>query len=307
MNIFLTGATGNIGSHTLDALLADGHPVRALVYEGELAKRHRGKVEVVRSDIRALTAEHVGSPDVVIHLAFIIPPACLERPDEARAINVGGTERLISLMQGSKAKLLFASTLDVYGHTAHLPPPRRITDPVQVTDVYSEHKITCEQRVQASGLTWGILRYADVPPLELRSPIPIMFELPLQQRIECIHPHDAGFATAKAAAHAETWGRIWHIGGGKRCQLTYGQYLAKLFAAMELGGELPESAFTKNPWPTDWLDTDESQRVFQFQRHGFEDIVRDIAALLGWRRPFARLARPLVRRHMLKLSKYYRA
>jgi hypothetical protein len=75
---------------------------------------------------------------------------------------------------------------------------------------------------------------------------------------------------------------------------------------MELGAPLPERAFTTTPYCTDWLDTEESQQLFQYQRASFDDIVRDVAALLGWRRPFARLARPLVRRHMLRMSPYYR-
>jgi hypothetical protein len=97
------------------------------------------------------------------------------------------------------------------------------------------------------------------------------------------------------------------VGGGKSCQLTYGQYLQKLLAAMEMGGPLPESAFTKTPYVTDWLDTDESQRTFQYQRHSFDDIVRDIAALLtGVKRSLARLSQPVVREYMLGLSPYYR-
>jgi hypothetical protein len=74
-----------------------------------------------------------------------------------------------------------------------------------------------------------------------------------------------------------------------------------------MGGPLPESAFTTRPYVTDWLDTEESQRVFQYQRHGFDDIVRDIAALLtGLKRKLARLSQPVVREYMLGLSPYYR-
>ena len=73
-----------------------------------------------------------------------------------------------------------------------------------------------------------------------------------------------------------------------------------------MGGPLPESAFSETPYCTDWLDTEESQRVFEYQRHSFEDIVRDVAALLGWRRSLARLSQPVVREYMLGMSPYYR-
>jgi UDP-glucose 4-epimerase len=315
MRVLVTGAFGNIGSHTVDALLDAGHDVRALrfgrsrVHPARRARWAR-HVEVVDGDVCApatLTAA-VRDVDVVIHLAAVIPPACLEAPEAARLVNVDGTRNLIAALQANPrpARLLFASTLDVFGHTAHLPPPRRVDDPVQATDVYTGHKLECETLVRTSGLTWAILRYADVPPMELRGPVPIMFDIPLAQRIEAIHPVDAGLATARAASGDEAWSRTWLIGGGRTCQLRYGEYLARLFAAMELGAPLPEHAFTTSPYCTDWLDTEESQRVFQYQRASFDDIVRDVSALLGWRRPFARLARPLVRRHMLAMSPYYR-
>ena len=313
--MLVTGAFGNIGSHTVDALLDEGHTVRALRFGRERvhpARRARWaqEVEVVDGDLRqpgALDAV-VRDVDVVIHLAFVIPPACLEAPEAARRLNVDGTRHLIETLraQAPRARLLFASTLDVFGHTAHLPPPRRRDDPVQAPDVYTQHKLECEALVRASGLAWGIVRFADVPPLELRGPVPIMFDIPLAQRIEAIHPVDAGLATARAAAHEATWGQIWLIGGGPSCQLTYGAYLERLFAAMELGPPLPERAFTTSPYCTDWLDTEDSQRLFQYQRASFDDLVRDLSALLGWRRPLARLARPLVRQHMLRMSPYYR-
>src|SRR5262249_24489438 len=153
--------------------------------------------------------------------------------------------------------------------------PRRGDDPVEATHAYTQHKLECEAMVRASRPTWGIVRYADVPPPELRGPAPLMFEIPLAQRIEALHPLDPGVATARAAAHEATWGRTWNLGGGPRCQVRYGDYLARMFAAMEMGPPLPERAFTTRPYCTDWLDTEESERTFRYQVRGFDDIVRD--------------------------------
>jgi hypothetical protein len=76
---------------------------------------------------------------------------------------------------------------------------------------------------------------------------------------------------------------------------------------MGMGGPLPDEAFTTEPYCTDWLDTTDGERAFRYQRHGFDDIVRDMQALLGWRKPFTRLVRPFVRRQMLALSPYFKA
>ena len=314
MNVLVTGAFGNIGSNAVASLLDAGHGVRGLSADWNrdrtVARAFGERLEVLRGDVRSpsdLDAA-VDGRDVIVHLAYVIPPQCLEKPEESRAVNVGGTRNVIDAAQragersGKPPRLIFASTLDVYGHTSHLEPPRRVTDPVAATDEYTQHKIECEQLVRESGLRWSILRFADVPPIALRDPHPIMFTIPLAQRIEMIHPRDAGLAVANAVASEEVCDRILNIGGGRRCQVTYGQYLDALLDAMGIG-PLPAEWFTTKPYCTDWLDTDDSQRLLRYQRHGFDDVVREVAALLGWRAPLVRALRPLIRRRIGRLSR----
>ena len=129
MRILLTGAFGNIGAHTLPQLLADGHTVRCFdvvsATNRRLAARWRDQVEVVWGDLRypADVAAAVQGQDLVIHLAFVVPRLSVtgvnseERPDWARAVNVGGTMNLLSAMQAcpQPPRLIFASSLHVYG------------------------------------------------------------------------------------------------------------------------------------------------------------------------------------------------
>jgi hypothetical protein len=70
---------------------------------------------------------------------------------------------------------------------------------------------------------------------------------------------------------------------------------------------LPEEAFGATPFPTDWLDTAESQQLLQYQRHTLEDYVRDMRAELGARRHLIRLFRPLARYLLVKQSAHYHA
>jgi UDP-glucose 4-epimerase len=314
MNVLVTGAFGNVGSNVVASLVEQGHRVRGLTpdrkRERAVIDRFAGRVDVVEGDVRraADLAAAVAGQDVVVHLAFVIPPLCHEQPGLAEGVNVGGTRNLIEAMQqegartGTTTKLVFASTLDVYGRTSHLEPPRRVDDPVEATDNYSAHKIECERMVRDSGLAWCILRFADVPPIALRDPHPIMFSIPLAQRIEMIHPRDVGLAVANAVSCSEAWGRVLNIGGGRRCQVTYGDYLAAMMRAMGMGGPLPEEWFTTTPYCTDWLDTAESERLLRYQRSSFEDVIRETAALLGWRAPFVRLLQPLIRRRIGRLA-----
>jgi nucleoside-diphosphate-sugar epimerase len=73
MRIFLTGATGYIGSAVLDALLRGGHDITALVRDNEKAKRlaERGARPVVGTlaDVRSFSAA-ADAQDGYVHTAF---------------------------------------------------------------------------------------------------------------------------------------------------------------------------------------------------------------------------------------------
>jgi UDP-glucose 4-epimerase len=312
MNVLVTGGFGNIGRSAVEALLASAHRVRVLSSRKARHERtaRRLGTDVVWGDIRRPedVAAALRDQDAVVHLAAILPPDSEATPALARDVNVEGTRTLLAgaVARPAPPRFLFASTFDVFGRTTHLPPPRRLSDPVVATDAYTGHKIQAEALVRASGLEHVILRFADVPRMELRPAHPIMFEIPLDTRIETLHTKDAGLAVGRALACPEAWGRTLLVGGGPRCQVYFRDYLAGFLTAMGVG-PLPEEAFGTTPYPTDWIDTEESEGLLRYQRHSFDDIVREIASLLGWRRALMPLLRPLVRRRMLSLSPYWRA
>src|SRR6185437_12209318 len=97
-----------------------------------------------------------------------------------------------------------------------------------------------------------------------------------------------------------------NIGGGPRCQHLYRDYLGAFLDAMGIG-RLPDEAFSTEPYCTDWLDTEESERMLRYQQHTLDDVVRETAALLGWRRPLARMLQPVVRASILRMSPAWRA
>lgn len=314
MKVVVTGAFGNLGASALQELLRQGHTVRAFGRPSRratrLARRFAGSVDIAWGDVRSRrdVARAVHGQDVVVHLAYVLPPASEDDPTRAQAINVGGTATLIDVArdQPQPPRFLFASSFDVFGPTQNQAPPRRASDPVQATDAYSHHKLACEEAVRTSGLEWAIFRFADVPPLAGRRPHPIMFRIPLETRFEVLHPHDAGLAIANALHCPEVWGTIVLIGGGASCQVRYRDYLGAMLDAMGIG-PIPEEAFGHEPYCTDWLDTTESQRWLTYQRHTFADVIHDVTAAAGPARHLAPLVRPLVRSWILHMSPYYRA
>ena len=314
MRILLTGAFGNIGMSTLQELLRQGHQVRCFVPRHKAnertARRFAGKIELIQGDIRrpADLSTAVQNQDAVIHMAYMIPPRSEDQPGLARSINVDGTRNLLAAASSlpRPPKFFFASSFDVFGHTQDQPPPRKVTDPVQATDHYTAHKIACEEMVKTSGLEWAIFRFTDVPPLGLRSPHPIMFRIPLTTRFEVIHTYDAGLAVANGMRSDAIWNRILLIGGGPGCQMLYRDYLGRMLEMMGIG-MLPESAFGTEPYSTDWVDSEESQRLLKYQRHSFDDIMEQLTRIAGYKRRLTALVRPAARWWILRMSPYYKA
>lgn len=317
MRTLLTGAFGNVGTSTLDELVRQGHTVRCFDLKTKaskkVARRFRGQVEVVWGDLRRIedVAAAVRDQEAVIHLAFIIPKLSAtgfqseDHPDWARAVNVGGTWNLLEAMKtlARPPRIIFASSYHIYGRTQHLPPPRTALDPVEPTEHYARHKIECEEMVRSSGLEWAILRLAATLPLAMKLD-PGMFDVPLNNRMEYAHTQDVGLALANAVRSREVWGKILLIGGGPRCQYTYREIAQRVLDGLGVG-MLPEAAFDSTPFPTDWLDTAESQRLLQYQQRTLDDYIQDMTSLLGYRRHLIRAFRPLIHYVLLQQSPYY--
>jgi nucleoside-diphosphate-sugar epimerase len=318
MKVLVTGAFGNVGTSTVNELIRQGHFVRCFDLKtranARAARKLGDAVELVWGDLRRREdiAAAVQDQDVVIHLAFIIPKLSVtgfeseDHPDWARDINVGGTHNLLEAMQAlaSPPKILFASSYHIYGRTHDQPPPRTVWDPVQPIEHYAHHKVECERMVRSSGLEWAILRLAATLPIAMKMD-PGMFDVPLDNRMEYVHTLDVGLAFANAVSSQDVWGKVLLIGGGPRCQYVYREIMDKVLDGLGIG-PLPDVAFTSIPFPTDWLDTAESQELLSYQRHTLDDYVQDMKSMMGFRRYLIRAFRPVVRYVLLSQSPYYR-
>jgi nucleoside-diphosphate-sugar epimerase len=342
MNVFLTGAFGNVGRSTIAALLERGHSVRAFDLptpaNRKAASRFRGRIETTWGDLRsqadlnaalgsdvAFGSDDAQSSDVafgsvaqrssteidaVLHLGFVIPSLSVtgvnseDRPDFARSVNVGGTRNLIEALRGlpHKPRLVFASSFHIYGKTQHLLPPRTSADEPHPVEHYARHKLEAESLVRGSGLEWAILRLAAALPIQLILDR-AMFDVPLDNRIEFIHTRDAGQAFAAAADHPRVPGKVLLIGGGPHCQLIYREMMAQVLEATGIGS-LPECYFSREPFATDWLDTSESQALFHYQQRTFADYTRDLRRILGPLRWGVIALRPVIHRWLISRSRY---
>lgn len=149
--VFVTGATGFIGSALCRRLADAGYGVRALVRTPSAVLR--ADVEQVLGDLDDAEAlsRGVGGAVAVVHLAALLH---VKAPSTALAsryetVNVEGTRRLSE--QASEAgvgRFVLASTINVYGPSRGGPPWTEI-DPTRPDTPYTESKLRAEAIVRA--------------------------------------------------------------------------------------------------------------------------------------------------------------
>src|SRR5688572_2908394 len=124
----VTGATGMVGSHIVERLLADGWRVRALVRSPDGARRSGAlpdAVELAQGDVldEASFMQAASGVHAIFHTAASIIVA--GGWEAYRATNVEGTRNAIAAAESSRAHLLQMSSVAVYGAHARYEAARR--------------------------------------------------------------------------------------------------------------------------------------------------------------------------------------
>ncbi len=158
-DLLITGATGFVGSHLVEALARGGTRARALVRpssDTSLLERHDitpviGSLQDVDSLRRAL-----GDASVVVHLAAAT--RALTEADFHR-VNARGTERLLDAMEadGGRRRMVYLSSLAAVGPTRGRPV-RPDDDPHPLTP-YGRSKLEGERAaLSREGMDVAVLR-----------------------------------------------------------------------------------------------------------------------------------------------------
>lgn len=308
MKILVTGGNGNIGSHVVTALLTKGYQVA--IFDCRSSVMEDG-VEMRVGDLRnkESVAQAVRGIDAVIHLAAVLPPVSEKDVEVSAAVNVTGTENLVTAMKSTTScrRLIFASTTAVHGSRQGRPYPITANEPFNPPDNYAKQKVQGEGIVRASKLDWTILRVPAVPPTRLKKGPPggfdLMLKIPVDARIEVLHPDDAGAAFANAVDCAQSIGKALFIGGGREngCQLLGYDFTCGITTALGMG-RFPRSAFGTDSGGAhaEWLDTTESQYLLQYQRRSFQELLDELKTNLGLLYYVSRAAAPITRAVLAK-------
>ncbi|MEZ4454872.1 MAG: NAD(P)-dependent oxidoreductase [Nannocystaceae bacterium] len=328
MRILLTGAFGNIGSHTAAALLARGFEVttfdRATPAARKLARRLAPATRVrtewgdLRDADRVAQVVRAAAPDAIIHLAAVIPPPAYFDAALARAVNVDGLGHLLAAATASPRppRIVFASSYTIHGprNGARELALLDARTPVAPADAYGGHKVEGEWMVRRSGLPWVTLRLGACLPLSTARPDPrvmrMAFELPRENRSHAVDQRDAALAFANAV-DADALGKILLIGGDSSFRLRARDLSRRYQRALGLDPfpddayATPDDAVDGSWYFEDWMDTRESQALLRFQRHTFDDY---LAALTRANRIPALLLRPFagpIGRRICRESRYH--
>lgn len=220
VNVLVTGGEGFIGSHLVEALVADGADVRVLSYytsfggAGWLDQSDvRASVEVMPGDVRdaGRVREAVDGRDVVFHLAALIGiPYSYVAPESYIQTNVVGSFNVAdACRRAGVSRLVHTSTSETYGTARRVPIDE--DHPLQPQSPYSASKIGGDMMAlslhHAFGLPVAVARPFNTygPRQSTRAVIPTILSQLLggatEVRLGSLTPtRDFNYATDTAAA-----------------------------------------------------------------------------------------------------------
>ena len=171
MKALVTGGAGFIGSHVVDALIADGHQVAVVDNLSTGKKEHLNpKATFYQSDIRSPELEEVfrqEQPDLVNHhAAHADVRRSVADPGHDAEVNIAGSLNLLEkARQHGVSRFVYASTGGaIYGEPEYLPCDE--DHPLNPLSPYGVSKLAVEKYLFVYGQTYGlrytILRYPNV-------------------------------------------------------------------------------------------------------------------------------------------------
>src|SRR5664279_5568069 len=149
--ILVTGGSGFIGSHLVTRLLDEGHQVLVVdnFYSGTRSNLTpvlgHPKLEIMRHDVTFPLYVEV---DEIYHLACPASPVFYQRdPVQTTKTSVVGSINMLGLAKRTKARILLASTSEIYGDPEVHPQEESYwghVNPIGVRSCYGEGKRCAE-------------------------------------------------------------------------------------------------------------------------------------------------------------------
>ncbi len=218
MKVFVTGATGKVGSRFVPYLIEHGCDVRVLVRNAERAQALKEQcVEIVIGDLLENDdlAGEIQGVDAVVHLAAQFRGVS---PEVAQASNIDASIKLAeAALDAGVTRFIFSSTSLVYGGIRRDSPCNE-DDVIEPILEYPKTKKVAEnaliQMHHEKGLDLRIMRFAFVygdGDRHIEEFAPIMRTWNPTQKLSLVHHKDICQALLLAAITPDVGGRIYNV------------------------------------------------------------------------------------------------
>ena len=153
MKVLITGVSGFIAPHVVEASLKEGFDVVGVDKQDCSIKDP--KFTFLKKDVRDLSPYDMKGVDYVFHLAFVTNiPYSVEHPLETTNENIGMTIHLLQLSAEAKVKrFVFPSTASQYGNNPVPWTEDMLSDPIEP---YSWQKLSCEFALKMWSERYGL-------------------------------------------------------------------------------------------------------------------------------------------------------
>ncbi len=260
MRIFITGATGFIGTELVKELIAAGHHVRGLTrseagaqqLESAGAEVHRGSLQ----DLESLRSGATGM-DAVVNLAF-------NHDDMSKFAESGRDERMAiealgSVLEAGKLLVVTSGTGLTAGGPGHLPLE---SDPPMSTEAIPRQPETVARAVAERGVRVAIVRLPQVHDTRKQGLVPFLTETARQKGVSA---YVGDGANRWAAAPLADVARLYRLAVEQT-----GPGVTVYHAVQEEGVALREIAETIGKGlkiPVVWLDQEKAAEHFGWLAH----------------------------------------
>jgi len=327
--IFLTGATGNMGSATLAELLSrsDRFRVRALVRPEDsdhpVVKRFSGAagLEWAWGDLTRYEDILAGvtGVDQVLHIGGLVSPLADHVPELTMKVNVGGARNIVEAIkaagQAETTSLVYIGTVAQTGHRNAPVHWGRTGDPIKISrfDQYAISKTQAEAIIAQSGLRrWVSLRQTGILHSAMWNIFdPIIFHNPFNGVFEWVTVNDSARLAANSCEDAvpeEFWRGFYNIGGGDAMRLVNHEFARVTSRALGVSDAFasyrPNWSATRNFHGQWYADSDRLEALVPFRRETMADFSAGVAqSMPGFIKLMARLFPGAGRKRMEKLAR----